>query len=419
MKGHQMTATALFNTSVMGMAAQASALGAVAENIANSGTVGYKDATTQFSTVLSSVQRGGGGDAAGGVVAETRIDVTAQGNTQTTSSTTDLAIQGAGFFVVANDSGQTFLTRAGSFVPDSEGRLVNSAGYYLMGYSADESNAPSDVAGLDVLHVSLGKLIATPSTEGSLTANLPQNSSVVDPAELPSTNSASATYTSKTSVTAYDNYGNAVTLDVYFSKTSDNNWEMAVFDASTAATGGGFPYSAGPLTTQSLSFTSTGALDSGSPATITIPNGADLTLDLSEMTQLGSAFSVSDPTINGNPAQAVASLNVNADGTLNYVLTGGQTVAAFKIPLANVPSPSGLQAVTGNAFAANVNSGTTFVGLPGNGSFGAIASSRLESSTVDLATQLSNMIVAQRSYTANSQVFQVASEVMQVLNNMK
>jgi flagellar hook protein FlgE len=414
-----MTASALFNTSVMGMAAQASALGAVAENIANSGTVGYKNATTQFSTVLSSVQHGGG-DASGGVVAATRIDVTGQGNTQTTSSTTDLAIQGAGFFVVGNDSGQTFLTRAGSFVPDSEGRLVNSAGYYLMGYSADESTAPSDLAGLDVLHVSLGKLIATPSTEGSLTANLPQNASVVDPAELPSTNSASSTYSSKTSVTAYDNYGNAVKLDVYFSKTSDNNWEMAVFDGSTAATGGGFPYTSGPLTTQSLTFSATnGALDSGSPATITIPNGADLTLDLSGMTQLGAAFSVSDPTINGNPAQAVASLNVNADGTLNYVLTGGQTVAAYKIPLANVPSPSGLQAVTGNAFAANVNSGTTFVGLPGTGSFGEIASSSLESSTVDLATQLSNMIVAQRSYSANSQVFQVASDVMQVLNNLK
>lgn len=414
-----MTTTALFNTSVMGMAAQASALGAVAENIANSGTVGYKDASTQFSTMLSSVQNGNS-DAAGGVVAETRIDVTAQGNTQTTSSKTDLAVQGAGFFVVANDQGQTFLTRAGSFLPDSEGRLYNSAGYYLMGYSANDSNSPSDVAGLEVLHVSMGSLIATPSTAGSLTANLPQGATVVDPTELPSTNSGSSAYSAKTSVTAYDNYGNQVKLDVYFSKTSDNNWEMAVFDASTAATGGGFPYTSGPLTTQSLSFSAAnGKLDSGSPATITIPNGAELTLDLGGMTQLGSAFSVSDPTINGNSAQAVASLDVTSDGTLNYVLTGGQTVAAFKIPLANVPSPSGLQAVTGNAFAANVNSGTTYVGQPGSGSFGGIASSRLESSTVDLATQLSNMIVAQRSYSANSQVFQVASEVMQVLNNLK
>jgi flagellar hook protein FlgE len=413
-----MTATALFNTSVMGMAAQASALGAVAENIANSGTVGYKDATTQFSTVLSSVQNGG--DPAGGVLAQTRVAVTAQGNTQTTSSTTDLAIKGSGFFVVSDAAGNTLLTRAGSFLPDDEGRLYNSAGYYLMGYSASDTSSPSTVAGLEVLHVKMGSLIATPSTEGSLTANLPQNASVVDPTELPSTNSASSTYTSKTSLTAYDNYGNSVKLDVYFSKTSDDNWEMAVYDSSTAATGGGFPYSSGPLTTQSLTFSSAdGSLQSGTPATIAVPNGANLTLDLSDMTQLGSPFSVSDPTINGNPAQAVASINVASDGTLNYVLTGGQTVAAYKIPLANVPSPDGLLAQPGNAFTANVNSGTTYVGLPGSGSFGQIESSRLESSTVDLATQLSNMIVAQRSYTANSQVFQVASEVMQVLNNLK
>lgn len=413
-----MTANALFNTSVMGMAAQASALGAIAENISNSSTVGYKEASTQFSTVLSSVQNGG--DPAGGVTAQTRVAVTAQGNTQATSSTTDLAIQGSGYFVVSDDAGNTYLTRSGSFVPDSEGRLVNSAGYYLMGYSADETNSPSDVTGLDTLHVSLGQLIATPSTEGSLTANLSQDSEVVDgSADLPSANTESSAYTSKTSVTAYDNYGSEVTLDVYFTKTNDNEWEMAVYDASTA-TDGGFPYSSAALTTQSLTFSSTdGSLESGDTATIDIPNGATLSLDLSEMTQLGSDFSVSDPTINGNPAEAVSSLSVSSDGTLNYVLSGGETIAAFKIPLANVSSQSGLQAVTGNAFAANVNSGTAYVGLPGSGSFGDLQSSSLESSTVDLATQLSNMIVAQRSYSANSQVFQVASEVMQVLNNLK
>jgi flagellar hook protein FlgE len=413
-----MTATALFNTSVMGMAAQASALGAVAQNIANSGTVGYKDATTQFSTVLSSVQNGG--DPAGGVLAQTGVAVTAQGNSQSTSSTTDLAVQGSGFFVVSDASGNTLLTRAGSFEPDAEGRLVNKAGYYLMGYSASDTNSPSDIAGLQTVHVAIGSLIATPSTEGSLTANLPQNATDVAPTDLPSTNSATSAYTSKTSVTAYDNYGNSVKLDVYFSKTSDNNWEMSVFDASTAdASSGGFPYSSGPLTTQSLTFDTSGALTSGSPATIAVPNGQNLTLDLSDMTQLGSPFSVSDPTINGNPAQAVASVNVASDGTLNYVLTGGQTVPAFKIPLANVSSPTGLQALPGNAFSTNAASGTAYVGLPGSGSFGDIQSKSLESSTVDLATQLSNMIVAQRSYTANSQVFQVASEVMQVLNNLK
>jgi flagellar hook protein FlgE len=411
-----MSTASLFNTSVMGMAAQASALGAVAENIANSGTVGYKEATTQFSTMLSGMQANG--DAAGGVVAENKIDITAQGNSTTTTSTTDLAIEGSGFFVVANAAGETFLTRSGSFLPDSEGRLVNSAGYYLMGYDASAADAPDDVGGLKVLQVALGGLIATPSTEGTLEANLPSNADVVASTDLPSTNSASSSYTSKTSVTAYDNLGSEVRLDVYFAKTDSNSWEMTVFDASTA-TDGGFPYSSGPITTQSLSFSADdGSLTSGSPTTISIPGGADLTLDISGMTQLADDFSVSDPTINGNPALSVSSLAISDDGTLKYTLANGQTVDAYKIPLANVPSTSGLLAVTGNVFAANVNSGTTYVGTAGTGSFGDIKSSRLEASTVDLATQLSNMIVAQRSYTANTQVFQTASQVMQTLNNL-
>lgn len=411
-----MSTASLFNTSVMGMAAQASALGAVAENIANSGTVGYKEATTQFSTMLSGMQANG--DAAGGVVAENKIDITAQGNSTTTTSTTDLAIEGSGFFVVANAAGETFLTRSGSFLPDSEGRLVNSAGYYLMGYDASAADAPDDVGGLMVLQVALGGLIATPSTEGTLEANLPSNADVVASTDLPSTNSASSSYTSKTSVTAYDNLGSEVRLDVYFAKTDSNSWEMTVFDASTA-TDGGFPYSSGPITTQSLSFSADdGSLTSGSPTTISIPGGADLTLDISGMTQLADDFSVSDPTINGNPALSVSSLAISDDGTLKYTLANGQTVDAYKIPLANVPSTSGLLAVTGNVFAANVNSGTTYVGTAGTGSFGDIKSSRLEASTVDLATQLSNMIVAQRSYTANTQVFQTASQVMQTLNNL-
>ncbi|MBU3889993.1 flagellar hook protein FlgE [Methylosinus sporium] len=412
-----MTASALFNTSVMGMSAQTTALSAVAENIANSGTVGYKEATTQFQTLLSSVQ--GGADIDGGVAASNVIEITKAGSTLNTTSATDLAISGEGFFVVSDASGNTYLTRAGSFLPDTQGRLVNTAGYYLMGYSASAASAPSDPAGLQVITIPYGTTISTPSTEGTLSANLPQTADVVGAADLPSANASTSTYSKKTSATAYDNLGNAVTLDVYFSKTSDNEWEMSVFDASTA-TDGGFPYSSGPLTTQSLTFSSTdGSLTGGSSASIAVPNGSTLTLDLSAMTQRGSSFSVVNPTINGNAASQVTSVNISKDGTLSYVLGNDQSVAASKIPLARVASPTNLQAQSGNIFAVTKDSGVAYLGDANSGSMGSIASSTLEGSTVDLATQLSNMIVAQRSFTANSQVFQVASEVMQVLNNLK
>ncbi|WP_400766681.1 flagellar hook protein FlgE [Methylosinus sporium] len=412
-----MTASALFNTSVMGMSAQTTALSAVAENISNSNTVGYKEATTQFQTMLTSFQ--GGNDADGGVSASNVIEVTKSGTTLSTTSATDLAIQGDGFFVVSDSAGNNYLTRAGSFLPDSQGRLVNTAGYYLMGYSSSAASAPTDPSGLTAVTIPYGKEIGTASTKGSLTANLPSTASTIAAADLPSANASTSTYTDKTSVTAYDNLGNAVALDVYYSKTSSNTWEMSVYNAADA-TSGGFPYSSGPLTTQSLTFSSTdGSITSGSSASISVPNGSTLALDLSGLTQLGSSFSVSNPTINGNAASQVSSVSIAKDGTLSYVLGNGKSVSAYKIPLGTVASPSNLQALSGNTFAVTKESGAAYLGNANSGTMGAIASDQLEGSTVDLATQLSNMIVAQRSFTANSQVFQVASEVMQVLNNLK
>jgi flagellar hook protein FlgE len=399
----------------MGMAAQSDALASISENIANSGTVGYKEAATHFMTVLSSLQTSD--SFGGGVTTKSRYQIAQQGALLHTSSPTDLAVKGAGFFVVSNSAGETFLTRAGSFVPDAQGRLVNAAGYYLMGFSA---GAPSSsISGMQVVTIDPGRLVANPSTSGVLSANLPANASIVAPANLPSTNAATAAFTSKTSLTTFDNLGNSIVLDIYFAKTGTNNWEMTVYNSADAAPGG-FPYSTPALATQPLAFSAAnGSLSSGSPVGMAIPGGAALSLDVSNMTQLGAPFGMNSASVNGNGAAAVSSVQIGSDGTLSYVLGNGQTIPAYMIALANVNSPDNLSVVTGNVFVSNTDSGQVFVGNPGSGGFGVLASSNLENSTVDLATQLSSMIVAQRSFTANSQVFQVASDILQVLNNIK
>jgi flagellar hook protein FlgE len=410
-----MTASALFNTALMGMSAQTSALGAIAENISNSSTVGYKDATTQFSTVLTNFS--GGGDIGGGVSTKTRFNITTLGSSLSTTSATDLSIKGSGFFVVSNSAGETFLTRAGSFVPDAQGRLVNAAGYYLMGYNGSGASVSGGMNGMQLITVNTGKLVSNPTTSGSLSANLDASATAIAAASLPSAGGTS--YTFKTSLTTYDNLGNSVVLDVYFSNTGSNAWQMDVFDASTA-TAGGFPYSSGPLTTQAMTFNpANGDLSSGSPASIPIPGGQIMSLDLSNMTQLGAASAVNNVSVNGNAASAIASISISSNGTLSYNLSSGQSVAAYTIALADVNSPDNLLPITGNVYSPTLDSGQAFVGVAGTGHFGKIASNELEGSTVDLAAQLSNMIVAQRSYTANSQVFQVASDILQVLNNLK
>jgi flagellar hook protein FlgE len=406
----------LFNTSVMGMAAQSDALASISENIANSGTVGYKQATTHFMTVLSGLQTSD--SFGGGVTTKSRYEITQQGALQHTSSPTDLGVKGAGFIVVSNSAGETFLTRAGSFVPDAQGRLVNAAGYYLMGFGVGSPS--SSISAMQVVNINPGRLVANPSTSGVLSANLAANASTVPAVDLPSTNAATATFTSKTSLTTYDNLGNSVVVDIYFAKTGANAWEMTAYNSADAAPGGAFPYSTPALAVQTLAFSpANGSLSAGSPVNIAIPGGATLSLDISNMTQLGAPFGVSSTTVNGNGAAAVSSVQISSDGTLSYVLGNGQTIPAYMIALANVNSPDNLNVVTGNVFTPNTDSGQVFVGNPGAGGFGVIASSNLENSTVDLATQLSSMIVAQRSFTANSQVFQVASDILQVLNNIK
>src|SRR5262245_36664774 len=181
----------MMRTGVSGMNAQANRLSTVADNIANSGTTGYKKAGTEFSSlVLPSVT---GNYSSGGVTTDIRYATSQQGDLKYTSSSTDLAINGDGFFVVQDPGGKPFLTRAGSFVPDGQGRLVNAAGFYLMGYNS-ANGTPSAVTngfgGLEPVLVSQTELTASPSVNGTFTANLPSAAAIVAAADLPSANAA-------------------------------------------------------------------------------------------------------------------------------------------------------------------------------------------------------------------------------------
>ena len=411
----------LFNTAVMGMSAQTDALANISENIANNNTVGFKRATTHFQTVLSGFQ--GPRQTGGGVSTYTRHDVEGKGAFIPTNSSTDLAIQGDGFFVVEDNSGNIFLTRAGSFSPDSRGRLVNAAGYALMGVPVDTSgnvNAERMTIGnMIAVTIQKDKLYSNPTTSGDLSVNLPAGASIVGSALLPSTNNVGADATTKTSVSVYDNLGQKVDLDVYYAKSATNTWEVSVYNSADASAGG-FPYGSGALVVQSISFDpNNGTLLNGSPINFTAPNGQLVAVDVSQTTQLGSPFEVTNLYFNGNAPSGVKEVGISEDGVMAYRLENGQSTNAFRLGLATVNAPSRLTNYTGNVYVTNSGSGQMMIGAPGKGGLGSIQSSSLEASTVDLATELSSMIIAQRSFAANSQSFQVASEILQILNNLK
>lgn len=412
----------MLRTSVSGMTAQSNMLSNVSENIANAGTSGYKSVSSEFSSLLldsSSTQY-----ESGAVSTDTRHSISKQGGLAYTTSSTDLAIQGNGFFLVEDASGQSMLTRAGAFQVDaSTGNLVNSAGLTLMGY--DISNGAPDVVlngfgGLEPINFQNTKLEANPSTSGAFAANLPANTAVVT-GDTPSDNLATSAYTEKSSLVTFDNLGNKVTLDLYMTKTATapGVWELSVFDRAAASASGGFPYSSGPLATQTMNFDTMGNLTSGNSISFTVPNGQALDMDLSGMTQLGAGYTPLTATVNGNAPAAVQGVVIKSDGTVYATDANGRQSAIFKVPLAFVESPDQLAPVSGNAFTATVESGLVQVGFPEQVGLGSLVSGATEQSNVDMASELTKMIVAQRDYTANSKVFQTGTELLDVLMNLK
>lgn len=412
----------MMRTGVSGMNAQAARLGTVADNIANASTTGYKRSSTEFSSLI--LPNGGGNYNSGGVSTTVRYAISQEGALQFTTSTTDLAINGNGFFVVQDSSGVSFLSRAGSFVPDSEGNLVNAAGFTVMGYDYADGLPTPVVNGFDGLvpiNVSQGELQATASTTGVFKANLPSDAPIAT-GPLPSANAATSEYTAKSSLVVYDNLGQEVLLDFYYTKTAAETWEVSVFDRSTAAAGTSFPYGSGPLSTTTLDFDATTGELTGTSATditVAVPNGQSLVIDLADMTQLAYEFNVGDANVDGNAPSKVESVEITTDGTVFAKYENGTLEAKYRIALADVQSADQLLPLTGNVYAQNSESGVVTTGFAGSGNFGSVISGALESSNVDIAEELTSMIESQRSYTANSKVFQTGSDLMDVLVNLK
>jgi flagellar hook protein FlgE len=413
----------VLRTSTSGMSAQSSRISTVAENVANANTNGYKAVRTDFSSVF--VDNNITSYNSGSVNANPHRLISNQGTLNATSSVTDLAVQGSGFFVVRDSNGENVMTRAGSFLPNANGDLVNTAGFALLGYPL-QPNQPSVVVngfnGLVPINTSNMGLTAQPSTQGTFSTNLPSTASAVAAANLPSTNTAGAQYTAKSSLVTFGNLGDAVTLDLYYSKTATGSWQVTAYNQADASTAGGFPYSTGPLATTNLSFDPTSGQFTPASATnltIPVPGGQSLTLDLTGTSQLAAGYSVMTAKVNGNVASVAKLVEIAKDGTVYAAYADGTRQAVFRIPLARVPSPDLMESKSGNVFSATGKSGAISIGFPGEAGAGEISSGVLEQSTADIASEFTDMIDAQRGYTANSKVFQTGADLMDVLLNLK
>ncbi len=396
----------ILNTSVSGMSADQNWLSSISQNVANSTTTGYKDVDTEFSTM---VDQAAGGPYDGAGVQTTTISYNSlQGSVVSSTTATNLAVQGSGFFVVSDSAGNLYLTRNGSFVPDSSGNLVNSSGYYLMAdnIQGGQQVTANSLSSLQKVNVESSGLTAEATTSGSLAVNLPSTATATT--FVAPTTTTPATCTDQTSLVVYDDLGGAHTVNLYFTNTGTGTWEVDAYEGTTPL-----------MSPQTLTFnTTTGAVASGSPMTFGVTGGPQISLDLSNTTQLATSFTVTSATANGSAPASLSGVSIASNGTLSYTYSNGASINAYDIPLANVASADNLNAVNGGAYTVTEASGPIFLGTAGL-TLGTIESSSLESSTVDLATELTDMIGAQSAYEANSKVFQTGATLLDVLNNLK
>lgn len=420
---------------VAGLAANSAALTATSSNIANVNTVGYKEATTNFSTFLNSAGLTGGGSA--GVTAVAGQDVTAQGLPVTTTSATDMSIAGNGFFVVSPTITSPVLeyTRAGSFRPDTHGNLMNAAGLYLRGWALDaQGNIPTNTGELSLINISSVQGKAEATSNLGLQANLQSSAPVVGAYTAGDMTAGTVTPDFQRTINVYDSQGGSRPLTFSFVKTAANTWGYEVTYAGNAAD----LSSPNPLYSGTMAFNSDGSLANADTAyaasgsiSLNIPWSAatglaaqPITIGLgtvngtSGVTQYDSTSTLNASTADGKPFGTITGVDVAKDGTVTAQFSNGLMQDIYRVPIATFANPDGLGQVSGNAYIANKASGAADINVADSGSAGSIANRSLEGSTVDLATEFTNLITTQRAYSASARIITTANQMLQQLEQL-
>ena len=399
-----------FQQGLSGLNAAAKNLDVIGNNVANSGTVGFKQSQAQFADVYANSLTGAGGAnvGIGTKVAQVSQQFT-QGNITATNNPLDMAINGGGFFRMDNNGEATY-QRNGQFQLDRMGFIVNPTGAKLTGYTADASGVLSTGAPSPL---SIDTADLAPQVTSTVNAVLNLDSRGEVPL-VPFDMTDPTSFNSSTAVSVYDSLGNSHTLQTYYVKTAAGEWDVhASTDGGAASAMGG------------LSFNSSGALTTPMPYTVpvVVTTGATTPLtievDFTGSTQFGSAFSVNTLNQDGYTSGRLAGFDIGADGVVLGRYTNGQSAVLGQVVLANFANPNGLQQLGNNMWAETSTSGNPLIGVPSSGSLGVLQSSAVEDSNVDLTAELVNMITAQRVYQANAQTIKAQDAVMQTLVNLR
>jgi len=467
-----MSLTGTLLSGVAGLKAQTNAMAILSDNISNINTIGYKKSNATFSTLVVN-SAASTTYSPGGVKSGRFALIDNQGVLQSSNRPLDVAITGNGFFAVNSDgggNGDNLFTRAGSFHEDNQGRLVNSAGLFLMGWTLDQNGVIANVNQLDVVSVGTLNGVAVDTTDVTIGANLDSTETAA------STNILLADYTTtaytvgsdpdllatntsppfRRAVQVFDSLGTAHNLNMTFEKISGtaNAWGFVlhaetpseVVDLLGSSTGNGVIgygsirfngdgsvasitsgstmgtntfYSNPTGTPQGLPITwnngassSTISFDFGTPGSI----GTGLT---DGVTQFASDYNVAFINQNGSAVGLRTGVSIDKNGFVVASFSNGATQRIYQVPVTTFADPTALESRNGNAYAQTVSSGSFNWRIVNTGGAGRIEPSALESSNADLGDEFSNMIVTQRAYSANAKTITTADEMLDELLRIK
>ncbi|MDI9856421.1 flagellar hook-basal body complex protein [Comamonas sp. 17RB] len=370
----------------------------ISQNIANTGTTGYKSSRTNFAAMYASSSPNGVR------AASTTQTLDVAGGLLSTGRNLDVAIAGNGYFMVKDSTGVMNYTRVGVFDVDKQGVLVDHMGRQVQGYGVTVGNAA--LGNLGNLTVPTGQIPAQASTSVDFVANLSADWSVPANAFNPTDSSS---YNSSTVSVVYDSLGRQHTVTQYFVKTANNTVEVHYQNENTA------------VGTSTLKFTTAGQLDTAASTVAAVnltPAGANalsVTFDYAGTTQFAGDTSTTTNASDGYASGTMVNVLVGADGSVNAQYSNGMVQSVGVIALATFPSDSGLTAVDGTSWQASAKSGAALIGTPGTGQLGELESQQLEQSNVEVASELVDLMGAQRNYQANTKVISTQNEIMQSL----
>jgi flagellar hook protein FlgE len=430
-----MSLNSALNAAVSGLRAQAAAISAVSENIANASTVAFKTRGISFESLVTGNQTSSG-LSSGGVIFDSYQNIERQGLIQATDSGTDISLNGSGFFVVTDDvnsqpSGYTY-TRNGNFKTDANGFLINNEGYYLLGQRTDDtgvviSASSSDLNSLEPIDINQISGTAQETANVRFDMNLPADALIGD------------TFTN--TIEIFDSLGVSHTITIDWVKNAANDWTATFSDPvqtttglASATTDADTVVGAPIDPTINVVFNGDGSIASFTPATTQLDltgfttgaNDQTILLDLGTvgltngLTQFSSNTAASALEIylidqDGVRFGQLSNITIDDAGLVTAFFENGVRIPVYQVPVATFPNPAGLTHVGGTVYDENEAAGNYNLRLPGQGNAGSIIASALELSTTDTSEEFNKMIVAQQAYSSAAQVVSTADEMFQEL----